>query len=250
MADRGSMKINLRFILVAIFLFFFLILSMPIHLVVWLIGKKDPLKKYRMSARIVGWAFKMELWNSGVKLHTIGAENIPENQACLYVSNHRSYFDILVTQRTIGHPVGFVAKIEMRKIPLLTWWMEDIGCIFLDRKDIKQGLKTVLLGVEHLKAGLSMMICPEGTRNQQEEMLPFKDGSTKMAEKAKVPVVPMAIIGTDNLLENNGGCRIRKGEVKVIYGKPFYMSELEPEQKKHSGVYIQGLIQQMIDENK
>ena len=97
-------------------------------------------------------------------------------------------------------------------------------------------------GAEQIKSGHSMVICPEGTRNQQAEMLPFKEGSLKMAEKAAGPVVPVTLIGTDGLLEARPGFDIRSGNVTVVYGEPFYMKDLPKEQRKHAGAYVQQII--------
>ena len=97
-------------------------------------------------------------------------------------------------------------------------------------------------GAALIQKGHSIVICPEGTRNQKPEMLPFKEGSLKMAEKADCPVVPVTLIDTDRLLEARPGFDIRKAKVKVIYGEPFFLKDLPKEQRKHAGAYVQGII--------
>jgi 1-acyl-sn-glycerol-3-phosphate acyltransferase len=92
-----------------------------------------------------------------------------------------------------------------------------------------------------------MVICPEGTRNQQHEMLPFKEGSLKMADKADCPVVPVAIIDSDQMLEIRPGFHIKSGSPKVIYGKPFYIKDLDKDNRKHAGAYVQEIIRDMIE---
>ena len=80
----------------------------------------------------------------------------------------------------------------MEKIPILRTWMANVNCLFLDRKNIKEGLKTILQGIEKVKNGISIWIFPEGTRNTNEditELLPFKEGSLKIAEKSGCPVI-------------------------------------------------------------
>ena len=101
-------------------------------------------------------------------------------------------------------------------------------------------------GARLIKSGHSMVICPEGTRNQKPDMLPFHEGSLKMAERADCPVVPVTLIDTDQLLEVRPGFDIRKGKVKVIYGKPFYIKDLPKEQRKKAGAYVQGIIRDTI----
>lgn len=92
-----------------------------------------------------------------------GYENIPQDRPVLYVGNHRSYFDILVGYTTVPGLMGFVAKKEMEKIPLLSKWMLNVNCLFLDRNNIKEGLKTILAGIEKVRRGVSVWIFPEGT---------------------------------------------------------------------------------------
>ena len=86
----------------------------------------------------------------------------------LYVGNHRSYFDILAGYVSVPSLMGFVAKKEMEKIPLLSTWMKLVNCLFLDRENVKEGLKTILQGINQIKNGISVWIFPEGTRNESE----------------------------------------------------------------------------------
>mgnify|MGYP002712102285 CR=1 FL=1 len=89
----------------------------------------------------------MLLFVSGTKVKAEGLENIPKDRAVLYVGNHRSYFDIITSYRLLPGITGYVAKKEMAKIPLLRLWMRYIHCLFLDRSNVKEGLKTILAGV-------------------------------------------------------------------------------------------------------
>lgn len=141
---------------------------------------------------MIQWIFGVLLFVSGTKVKAEGLENIPKDRAVLYVGNHRSYFDIITSYRLLPGITGYVAKKEMAKVPLLRLWMRYIHCLFLDRSNVKEGLKTILAGVDELKNGHSIWIFPEGTRNRGEEgsMLEFKEGSLKMADKAGCPVVP------------------------------------------------------------
>ena len=115
-------------------------------------------------------------------MNVIGRENIPDDRAVLYVGNHRSYFDIVIGYTLIKGQCGFVAKKEMEKIPLLSIYMKYLHCLFLDRENIKEGLKTILVGIDKIKNGISVWIFPEGTRNkaeQETDLLDFKEGSMK-----------------------------------------------------------------------
>ncbi len=244
------MKTNIRTILCLLFVALFLILSMPLHLVLWLIGRKKPMTKYRVSYKVIRWAFRVVFGICGIRVHSFGSERIPQDTPVLFVSNHRSNLDILLIQTTAGVPVGFVAKKELGKIPLLGFWMSDIGCVFLDRMNIKSAVKSMTEGAAHIETGCSMAICPEGTRGHDADMKPFKDGSMKIATKAKVPIVPVAVIGTDNCLENNAGLKVTKGHMTVVYGEPIDLNALDPEDKKHLGAYTQKYVKELYDSHK
>ena len=158
----------------------------------WIIGKFAPMKKDISSLRMVQAIFKFILWLTGARVTVIGEENVPKDQAVLYVANHRSYFDILLTYSRCPGRTGYVAKKEMERYPLLSNWMHNLYCLFLDREDIKQGLKTILQAADYVKSGISVCIFPEGTRNKNSDeldMLPFHDGSFKIATRAKSPII-------------------------------------------------------------
>ena len=245
-----------RFILVELSVILFLIFSIPILIVEWLLGRSNPDKKNRQSLAIVQFMFRYLLWLAGVKVTVRGQENIPADTAVLYVGNHRSYFDILVGYTTVPGLTGFVAKKEMERYLLLRDWMRNVNCLFLDRKDIKAGLKTILEGIEKVKAGISIWIFPEGTRNCNEselDMLEFKEGSLKIAEKSGHPVIPVAITGTADVFEAHIPF-IRPARVIIEYGAPIYIKQLEPAQRKFAGEYtrkvIYGMLEKQLEERK
>lgn len=240
----------IRLILVAVTLIGFLTLGYPLLADQNSLGKKDPHARDVESLKIVQYMFSLILKMAGITVTVKGTENIPRDRAVLFVGNHRSYFDILVGYTTVPGFVGFVAKKEMEKIPLLRSWMKNVNCLFLDRKDIKAGLKTILEGIEKVKNGISVWIFPEGTRNRNKdlkELLVFKEGSLKIAEKSGCPVVPVAMVGTAEAFESHFPF-IRPSHVTVYYGEPFYVKELEQDQRKHAGAYTRERIVKMLGE--
>ncbi len=240
----------IRFILIVIFVVLFLILSIPIMLVEWIIGKFNQGVKDRSSLAIVNWAFRWCLRIAGTKVIAIGEENIPKDTAVLYVGNHRSFFDILVTYVRVPRPTGYISKKEMLKWPLLNIWMKNLHCLFLDRENIKEGLKTILTAVDKVKNGISICIFPEGTRNKEADtFLPFHEGSFKIAEKGDVPIIPMTIVNSAAIFENQFP-RIKKTTVVVEYGKPIYVKELDKDTKKSLGAYTQKIISDTYFKNK
>ena len=232
----------IRLILVAIFLVLFLVLGIPLLLIEWVIGKFNQRAKDISSLRIVQWAFKMILFLAGTKVVIKGEENVPKNEPVLYVGNHRSYFDIVITYSRVPDLTGYIAKKEMLRWPLLVNWMKNLHCLFLDRQDVKQGLKTILTAIDKVKAGISICIFPEGTRNRvNDTFMEFHEGSFKVASKSGCAVVPMAIYNSAAIFEDHIPW-IRKTTVIVEYGKPFYIKDLPKETQKRVGAYSRDLI--------
>lgn len=240
----------IRTILICLYLVLFLVCGIPVQWILTLLEKKYPGIKANVSSKLVKNAFKVCLFLSGTKVTVHGIENIPTNQQFLFVGNHRSYFDILVSYVASPIPLGYIAKKEMEKIPLLSTWMRSIHCLFLDRKNIKEGMKTILAGTEILKSGYSLCIFPEGTRSKEAGLLPFKEGSTKMAEKAKVPILPMALSNTDAIFEKNPHNKIKAASVTLTFGKPVYIDQLDADNKKFLGAYLQKQIETMLEEHQ
>ncbi|BCN28820.1 lysophospholipid acyltransferase family protein [Anaeromicropila herbilytica] len=239
----------MRSLLVILFLIVYSIVSLPLYLIEFIIGKINPGLKVKSSQAIVVTAFRMILFLCGIKVTVKGKENIPKEEAALFVFNHRSYFDILIGYTTVGKLAGFVAKKEMEHIPCIARWMRYLHCLFLDRENAREGLKTILEGVNLLKNGHSIFIAPEGTRNHEKEMLPFKEGSLKMAEKSGAPIVPVAMSHTDELLELHMPW-IKKGHVIVEYCKPVRVEDLSKEQKKYLGAHVQDILKDTLKKNE
>lgn len=242
----------IRLILVAVFLVLFLILSIPVFLIEWIIGKFNPRLKDISSLRIVQWAFKVISFLAGVKLTVIGEENIPQDTAVLFIGNHRSLFDTVITYARCRNLTGYIAKKEMLKVPLLSTWMRFLHCLFLDRGDIRQGLKTILEAIELVKSGVSIMIFPEGTRNKgdnETELLPFHEGSFKVAVKSGCPIIPVSISHSSAIFEDHFPW-IRSTRVVLEYGKPIYPKELPREEQKFIGRYVQGIIEETLRKNE
>lgn len=240
----------IRFIFVAGFLILFLIVSIPIFFIEWVIGKFRMDWKNKSSLAIVQFAFRVIIWMTGAKVTVIGEDRVPKEEAVLYVANHQSYFDILLTYVRCKRPTGYVAKKEIEKVPLLSTWMKYLHCLFLDRKNLKEGLKTIMLGIEKIKSGISICIFPEGTRNKGDGSIiaPFKEGSLKMAEKTNCPIVPIAICNTAEIFENHLP-KMKPCHVIIEYGKPFYPKSLSKEDQKFLGAYTHNQIQEMVNKN-
>ena len=168
----------------------------------------------------------------------------------LYIGNHRSYFDIVMTYVRVPRPTGYIAKIGMLKVPLLSHWMKNLHCLFIDREDIKQGMKIILEAVEKVKSGISICIFPEGSRSKEPDaFLPFHGGSFKIAEKSGCPIIPMSINNASQIWEDHLPW-IKKAHVVIEYGKPIYMAELDKTEKRRINIIVQEAIKEMYFKNK
>lgn len=239
----------IRVALVALFLVLYFIIFLPLMLLEFLLRKFNMHASVTSSQWLVRISFKIILWLAGTKVTAKGLENIPRDKPVLFVSNHRSLADIPVAYTTLPVNAGFIAKKEMENIPGLSWWMRLLNCQFIDRENIKEGLKTILKGIELIQNGYSMFIAPEGTRSKTEDMLPFKEGSLKMAEKTGCPIIPVAISNSDAVFEKQFP-RVKRAHVIIEYCTPVDPSALDKEQRRHLGAYVQEIIREKLEENK
>lgn len=239
----------IRYLIAIICIAIFLVFTLPYLGLEWILGKFDKKASDLRQLRIVQAMFRFLLVVSGTKVIVIGEENVPKDEAVLYIGNHRSLFDIIITYARCPGLTGYIAKNNLEKVPSLNLWMRRLYCLFLNRDDIKQGLKTILDGIENVKNGISMCIFPEGTRNKgSETLLPFKEGSFKIAEKTGCAIIPMALTNTDDIFENHFP-KIVPTTVVLEYGKPIYPNELDKEQRKKIGAYCQQVVAEMLAKN-
>ncbi|SMP40454.1 lysophospholipid acyltransferase family protein [Anoxynatronum buryatiense] len=158
------------------------------------------------------WSSRL-LRKTGSHIEVTGSEHVPAEGPVLIVSNHQSYMDIPLMVSVVPLPMGFVAKQELRRLPVISRWMDLIECSYIDRKDIRQSLRAIQQAQKSLESGQSMVIFPEGTRSKSREIGAFKPGSLKLAQKAGIPILPVAIDGSYRIYEERG--RITATTVKV-----------------------------------
>lgn len=189
------------------------------------------------------WA-RSQVAASGSKIRVIGQENLPEGSV-LFISNHQSNFDIPIFMSYINKPKAFISKIETAKIPVLASWMRLMKCVFMDRKDIRQSVEAINKGAEFLKQGYSMVIFPEGTRSRDGSLGEFKAGSFKLAVKSGVPIVPVAIKGSFDIM-GKGSVIIKPAQVELEILKPIDVSTLSKEEQKNLHIIVQSLIDKAV----
>ena len=170
---------------------------------------------------------------TGAQLVVEGKENIPQGVPCVFVGNHRSYFDIPLLLVALDAPHGILAKEELEKIPLLNRWMKLLGCVFVKRDDIRASVKALNDATAIVESGRSFVIFPEGTRYKGEEggAGEFKNGAFRIAVKTGAPVVPVAITGARALFESNGN-RCHPGRVHICILPPIRTAGMSKAEQK------------------
>jgi len=187
---------------------------------------------------------KHVITRTGTEVNVVGQEKLPGG-AVLFVANHQGLFDILAFLGYLGKPVGFIAKKEINKLPIIPTWMELVHCVFMDRSDRRQSVRAINQGIENLKNGYSMVIFPEGTRSKGNRLNPFKPGSFRLGTKAKVPIVPVAIDGTYRIFEEDHG-RIKKSKITIEIKDAIYPEQYEQMKSSELATKTQAIIQESL----
>ncbi len=186
------------------------------------------------------WARQM-VGLAGGRVEVSGLENLPSSGGVLFVANHQGAFDILLLIGFIPGLKGFVSKKENFRLPIVSIWMKLLGCIVIDRNDLRQSVQAIARGVRDLQAGRSLVIFPEGTRSKSGQLNPFKDGSFKLATRSGAAIVPVTIDGSYRLLEGHGG-RITPGEVRLHIHPPVVLAALTADQQKDPADLVRAII--------
>ena len=183
----------MRTIFICIYISLAIILVMPWLIIYsWLTGSVELMYQYVMSA------LRAANWLAGIHVRVEGVENIPPG-ACVFVSNHASNADPAIVP-AIPRRIALLAKNEIFRIPIFSIAMRQAGLVSVDRSNKEAAAASVDTAIERLKAGLSFFVFAEGTRSPDGRLRPFKKGPFVMAIRAGVPVVPVSLIGTQNLM--------------------------------------------------
>lgn len=172
-----------------------------------------------------------------------GKENIPD-KACCFIGNHQSILDIPVILYSSNRIIGFIAKKELAKVPVIGGWLKRTPSVALDRDDVRAAIEVINKGAENLKNGKDMAIFPEGTRSKNGEVGEFKKGSFKLATKAKATIIPYTITGIGEVLGGKDGVIDR--EIKIIYHSAIDCSQLSREEIKELPKRVEEIVKSVL----
>jgi 1-acyl-sn-glycerol-3-phosphate acyltransferase len=186
------------------------------------------------------WARQM-IAAAGGQVEVSGLENLPPHTGVLFVANHQGAFDIPLLLGFVPGLKGFISKKENFRLPIVSTWMKLLGCIIIDRSDLRQSARAIARGIRDLQAGRSLVIFPEGTRSKSGQLQRFKDGSFKLATRSGAVIVPLTIDGSYRLLEGNRG-RIVPGRIRLHIHPPVILADLAADQRKDPADLVRAII--------
>lgn len=162
------------------------------------------------------WA-RFILWANGVRIKVEGLENIDKKKSYVFISNHQSNLDGLAIGTTLPSPLRFVIKKSLLKIPIMGQAFKLGRMIVIDRSDHAKAIETINRYARELRNGISALFFGEGHRTRDGRLQPFKKGGVMFSITSKLPVVPITIINSFNLLPS-GSLHINKGTIRIIIG--------------------------------
>ncbi len=155
----------------------------------------------------------------GVNVHVAGLENLEADKTYVYVSNHASMFDIPSVIAAIPDEIRIVYKKELAYIPVWGWSLAVGHYVAIDRFSAKDAMKSLDAAAEKIRNGASVLLFAEGTRTRTGKLQPFKRGAFALASKAGIPVVPLTINNSFNILPK-GSIRIHRADISLVVDKP------------------------------
>lgn len=199
----------------------------PIVIVARLLGDREGEGSIRQRIMRL-WARSLN-WAAGARIRLHGAERIERSRGAIYVANHVSWYDIFAIAAVLPR-YSFIAKSELRRIPLFGLAAQAAGIVFIDRDNRKSAFESYKVAAADVQRGRSVVVCPEGTRGRDYHLRPFKKGPFVLAIAAQAPVIPTIIHGTIDIMRK-GSFHVRAGDVDIHFLEPIETAGLSYEQR-------------------
>jgi 1-acyl-sn-glycerol-3-phosphate acyltransferase len=235
----------MRTLLAAITLWFATIFLAPLAVLASMLGFHDERGGAVQQWCMRTWARSL-CWAAGAKVVVHGAEHISSGKGTVYASNHVSWYDVFAIASVLPR-YTFVAKDELRKIPIFGWGAEGAGVVFLARENRKSAFEAYELVAEKIRTGLNVVVFPEGTRGYDYAMRPFKKGPFVLAIAAGAPVVPIVVYGAREVM-HKGSFRVSAGTVHVHLLEPVPTTGYDYEHRHELMRVISGRMEQLLRE--
>lgn len=168
--------------------------------------------------QVAGWWSRLFLALTGVRVDVSGLENVPAGAGMVFVANHLSTMDIPVLSACLPRSFRFLAKTSLFRVPFIGWHLHRGGHIRIIREKKMAAVKALDRARELVERGTAVLVFAEGSRSRGS-LQRFKAGAAHVAIKAGVPLVPVAIIGTDRVMPK-GTLHYFPGRVGLRIGRP------------------------------
>jgi len=173
----------------------------------------------QFSEKVLRFWARLFLAVAGARVTVQRDEPLPAGRSYVFVSNHTSNLDVPAIVSVTDHPLRFIAKQELRRIPVFGWAAERMGHVFIDRKDPRGAALAIRKRIEQGLGGVGLFFFAEGTRATGEELLPFKKGAAVAALETGLDCVPIGVAGARDVLRPKGFSLFQPGPVAVVFGK-------------------------------
>jgi 1-acyl-sn-glycerol-3-phosphate acyltransferase len=204
----------MRTVLVALTAFGMTILLAPVVLVAAVLGVKE--RPGSIYERCMHWWARRVTRAAGVRVLVHGADHV--RHGAVYIQNHVSWFDIFAVASVLPR-YTFIAKSELRRIPLFGRGAEAAGIVFIDRDNRKSAFESYKVAAAEVQRGRNVVVCPEGTRGRDYHLRPFKKGPFVLAIAAQAPIVPVVVYGALEVMPKRS-LRVRPNVVHVHFLEP------------------------------
>jgi 1-acyl-sn-glycerol-3-phosphate acyltransferase len=179
--------------------------------------------------RIPRWFSQGVIRAAGATVVVHNPEKILADRTAVYVSNHVSWFDVFALASVLPH-YRFIAKAELRKVPFFGRAAGKIAAIYVDRKNRKAAFDAYRVAADQVKEGVSVVVCPEGTRGTSYALRPFKKGPFVLAIAAQTPIVPVVVHGTREV-QPKGAYRVKPATIEITVLDAISTAGLDYEQR-------------------
>lgn len=187
----------------------------PVHIALSLLALPR-----RPERRLERFWFGAVLQAAGVRVRIRGRERVQEGRSYVIMANHRSWLDVAILHLALGdRDVRWIGKKEIVRVPLFGWAFAASRHIAIDRGDLDRAVRAIRRAAEVGGGGVSIVMFPEGTRSPGEELLPFKKGGFHLAVDAGLPILPVALTGTERVMRKRSWT-VRPGQVDVAFCEP------------------------------
>ena len=183
----------------------------------------------------------------GGKLIIKGKENIDPSKTYIYAANHMSNFDIPILFSITSVSLHFIAKKELKKIPLFGWCITAMGMIYVDRKNKIKAVESMKSAGRLIKSGKNVIVFPEGKRSRSGKIEMFRKGPFVIANGSQIDIIPIAIKGSE-VLHKPGGLKFRPGKVYIHIGEPIKANSFVDKGPIEFANHTKGIIEKLYED--